>query len=42
MGVMARVKVIKSCIKKFVYINLALSIPVYIYFMYEMKQMGLY
>lgn len=39
---MTRVKSLKGVIKRFVYINLALSIPVYIYFMYELKKMGLY
>lgn len=39
---MAKAKAIKSYVKRFVYINLALSIPVYIYFMFELKRMGLY
>ena len=42
MTVMARVKTLTNYMKRFVYINLALSIPVYIYFMYEFKKMGLY
>lgn len=42
MGAMTRVKTLKSCVKAFVYVNLALSVPVYIYFMYELKKMGLY
>ncbi len=39
---MSKVKVLKNYVKYYVYANLALSIPVYIYFMFELKKMGLY
>lgn len=39
---MSKVKQIKNYVKYYVYANLILSIPVYIYFMYELKKMGLY
>ena len=42
MVVMAKVKTLTCYVKRFFYINLALSVPVYIYFMYQFKQMGLY
>ena len=39
---MAKVKVLTNYAKQFFYINLILAVPFYVYFMYEMKQMGLY
>lgn len=39
---MAKVKLLRNYIKYYIYANLALSIPVYIYFMFELKKMGLY